>query len=166
MNSEQFLDRMQGDNIVLRLHITQVNRSVSSAVGRAYGYYHDCEGMYYGAEIIYTCNNHGAIQPLRVNSFPHDMDEWSNCAEGILSDWDRGPWHQAKNVVLTHRSRDYGDRELDAGHPVALRHLAVFQGMMLATPAYPMGRVLLDIAARRLDALVRGRVSVWNELVS
>lgn len=165
MNCEQFLKKMRGEQIVLRLYVLQRTQSVSSADGEAFAFYHECEGMHYGARFQYRCDEHGVFQPLRVEAFPHDEREWPRYLEGILEKWDNGPWIQNKAQIMGHYSREHAYRDLDAGHPVILRHLAVFQGLLLATPAQPMTNVLQDIAARRLDGLIRGRVSAWSKLV-
>ena len=165
MNCEKFLDIMRGEYLLVRLNVHQQNESISSADGRVYAYYTESEGVPYAVEIVFTCNQWGTFQPLGLNPFPHDDRKWPRHIESIIEGWEYDAWSTDKVVVCRHMSGKHGLRLLDPGHPTILHHLCVLQGMLAATDVEPIQKVLLDVAARRIDGLIRGQIKVWSKLV-
>lgn len=153
-DSEWFLKQLEGDGVITRMNLRGPVSRVA-AVGKFYAYYHDCEGYYIGAEIVYRNDPaRGGVQPLEFNPFPEDRKQWERHVEGIMEAW-LPAWQQPKTVICTQQP---GDLELfqNAWLPSVIHHLAIVEGMSYVNPYQ---RVLLMILGRRLNGLVRAKTN-------
>jgi hypothetical protein len=168
MNTERFLEFMKGNKCLLRFDIYNNGNSGKQQVcGLIYPYM--CEGtdsVPLAAEILYSSDAAGNFQPLVIDYFSDEDDEWEEHVQRILQRWP-GFWDGDENVVCVVR---YPEPEKafvtkSAGHPLVLPHLTRFHGMLITTRLGIESNDLMDIAAARLAGLIHECNRDWHKLV-
>lgn len=165
MTPEEFLEKLKGPNILVRLELIQTDKTIVMAHGCVYAYMND-DGDQYAAEITYRCNSHGVFRELSHKSFPNNPRNWARRAHGFMNESKPLWWHN-REIVCTYRLHGGDTHVLKPSNPLALTHLARFEGMLFAS-AGNQDEITADlyaIAARRLGGLVRGLAMEWTKLV-
>lgn len=165
MTPEEFLEKLKGPNVLVRLELVQTNKSIVMAHGRVYVYLEE-DGNQFAGEIIYGCNSHGVYRELEYTSFPDNPRNWKRRAHSFMNQWETQWWHN-REVVCTFHPTGGELSVIKPSNPLVLTHLARLEGMLLAADS-GYGEFVDDmyaIAARRLSGLVRGLAMDWTKLV-
>lgn len=161
--TDWLLSKLRGDEIVLRMNAStqQYKQRANIARGEAFAYYPDAE-MPIACHILYNA----WVQPdgktfhyeLAQTPFPHATDEWEKTIMEIIKYWSSN-WMAEDSNVFTLQTPF--NQMVVKSHPAVLTHLARMHGMLVNRPSNQFARVLRDIAAKRLDAVIRNGGRDW-----
>ncbi len=161
--TDWLLSKLRGDEIVLRMNAStqQYKQRANIARGEAFAYYSDAE-MPMACHILYRAwvqpDGKNYLYDLIQTPFPHATAEWENTIMEIIKNWSSA-WLADESNVFTLQTPF--NQMVVKSHPTVLTHLARMHGMLVYRPSDPFAAVLRDIAAKRLDAVIRNGGRDW-----
>lgn len=164
IDPQWFMQAMQGDNIIVRLHLGTGRDTPRQVRALAYTYWVD-DMAYNGAEVRYESDASAEkFPPLTLVPLPGPPDNWKPFILEQSRTWPT-LWHQSIMVICTRGP--FVNQLVAPSRPEVLHHLARFEGLALEAERHAgvFDRITYQIVAKRLGGIVRGCAASWTKLL-
>lgn len=164
VDPDWMMQAMMGDKLILRLHLTPSNNPKVEI--RAYTYWAE-EGIYNGSVLVYRHWEGEHRSEIEFQWFNNDREAWKSDFM-VESEFWPTPWHQSLNTVCTIGTTASNTRQISAGHPQALVHIAGMQAAAQLADFSSVGGfpfVSLGIYRERLGGIVTSALKSWRTLI-